>query len=247
MNRRIVTLSARSVFFATFAFFGVNFSSFYPRSLAAANGSPRLFILNPADLVEIKKRIDNNDSALLPALNKLKRDADRALTSLPLSVTRKELPPPSGDKHDYMSIAPYWWPNPNTPTGLPYIRRDGEVNPERDQTSDRRHLHNTVQSVKTLALAYFYTGRDNYAAHAAKLLRVWFVDDATKMNPHLLYAQAIPGRNQGRAEGIIETHNLPELVDAVGFLVGSPSWNQTDQTSQQDWFNAYLTWLIESP
>ena len=70
-------------------------------------------------------------------------------------MTHKELAPPSGDKHDYMSIAPYWWPNPKTKNGLPYVRRDGEINAERDQTSDRKRLDNLVQSVKSLALAYF--------------------------------------------------------------------------------------------
>jgi hypothetical protein len=157
------------------------------------------------------------------------------------------LAPPSGDKHDYMSIAPYWWPNPKTSNGLPYIRRDGEVNPERDQTSDRKRLDNLVQSVKILALAYFYTDRDDYAAPAAQLLRAWFLDGATKMNPHLRYAQAVPGRNQGRGAGIIETHNFPELIDAVGLLEGSKSWTRSDHKSLQDWFNAYLNWLLVSP
>jgi hypothetical protein len=145
-----------------------------------------------------------------------------------------------------MSLAPYWWPNPNTPNHLPYVRRDGEVNPERDATSDRKHLDGLVQSVKTLGLGYFFTGREEYAAHAAKLLRVWFLDDETKMNPHLRYAQAVPGRNVGRGAGIIETHNLPELIDAVGLLNSSKSWTPIDHKRLQDWFGAYLIWLIDS-
>ena len=194
-----------------------------------------------------KKRIQNNDASLATALKRLRRDADRALESESFSVTRKELSPPSGDKHDYMSIAPYWWPNPKTSNGLPYIRRDGEVNPERDQTSDRRRLDNLVQSIKALALAYYYTGHDEYGVHGARLLRTWFLDGATKMNPHLRYAQAVPGRNQGRGAGIIETHNFAELIDAVGLLEGSKPWTRSDQTSLQDWFTAYLNWLLESP
>ena len=227
---------------AVFTFCSIAFASF---SFAAAE-PPRLFILNLADLNETKKRLGANDAALLPALSRLKRDADRALGAGPFAVTHKELMPPSGDKHDYMSLAPYWWPNPNTATGLPYLRRDGEVNPERDQTSDRQRLDNLVQSIKTLALGYFFTGREDYAAHAAKLLRTWFIDDATKMNPHLRYAQAVPGRNQGRGAGIIETHNLPELLDGVGLLNGSSQWLQAEQKTLQEWFGKYLTWLLES-
>ena len=216
-------------------------------SSAGSQPPPRVFLLQPDDLVETRRRLQANDASLLPVLNKLKRDADDALNGGTFSVVHKELAPPSGDKHDYMSIAPYWWPNPNTPNGLPYVRRDGEVNPERDQTSDRRRLDNLVKGVKTLALGYFFTGRDDYAAHAARLLRAWFLDDTTRMNPHLRYAQAVPGRNLGRAVGIIETHNLPELVDAAGLLGLSKSWRSEDQRGLQKWFDAYLAWLRESP
>lgn len=219
------------------------------RAGASAIGQPppRVFVLQPDDLVETRRRLQENDTSLLAGLSKLKRDADHALAAGIFSVAHKELAPPSGDKHDYLSLAPYWWPNPNTPNGLPYLRRDGVINPERDRTSDRRRLDNFVQGVKTLALGYFFTGGENYAAHAVKLLRVWFLDDATKMNPHLRYAQAVPGLNVGRGAGIIETHNLPELIDAVGLLAGSKSWHPQDQRGLEKWFDAYLAWLRESP
>jgi hypothetical protein len=215
-------------------------------STAADDFKPRVFILHPDELLRARERIRDDDPALLPAFSRLKGDADRALGGGTYSVVHKKLAPPSSDKHDYMSIAPYWWPNPNTPNGLPYVRRDGEVNRERDATSDRKHLDSLVQSVKTLGLGYFFTGREEYAGYAAKLLRVWFLDDETKMNPHLRYAQAVPGRNVGRGAGIIETHNLPELIDAVGLLNSSKSWTPIDHKRLQDWFGAYLIWLTDS-
>ena len=174
-----------------FLFFAVIVGIALASSAAVAQPPPRVFVLQPGDLVETRKRLHANDASPLPALNKLKRDADDALNGGTFSVVHKELAPPSGDKHDYMSIAPYWWPNPNTPNGLPYVRRDGEVNLERDQTSDRRRLDDLVRGVTTLALGYFFTGREDYAAHAARLMRAWFLDDATRMNPHLRYAQAV--------------------------------------------------------
>jgi hypothetical protein len=213
---------------------------------AASDEPPRLFLLDPKQLVEVKARITSGDTALFPAFNKLVSEANRALKSQTPSVTQKKLIPPSGDRHDYMSIAPYWWPNPDTVNGLPYVRHDGEVNPERDQTSDRKRLDKMVQAVKTLSLGYFLTGHEEYAAQATKLLRAWFWDPATRMNPNLRYAQAIPGRTSGRGAGIIETHNLPELIDAVGMLKGSKSWDQSRQEALQDWFNAYFIWLLES-
>ena len=145
-----------------------------------------------------------------------------------------------------MSISPYWWPNPNRSSGLPYVRRDGEINPERDQTSDRKRLDGMVQTTKTLSLGYFFTGREEYAAQAKKILLAWFSDPATKTNPNLRYAQAIPGRSSGRGAGIIETHNLPELLDAVAMLNRSKNWDPSNRRALQDSFQAYLVWLLES-
>ena len=196
--------------------------------------------------MKAKNRIQSNNPTVLPAFNKLIRESDLALTSGTFSVVEKELTPPSGDKHDYMSIAPYWWPNPNRSSGLPYVRRDGQINPERDQTSDRKRLEGMVQTTKTLSLGYFFTGREEYAAHARKILLAWFSDPATKMNPNLTYAQAIPGRSSGRGAGIIETHNLPELLDPVAMLNRSKNWDPSNRRALQNWFQAYLVWLLES-
>jgi len=212
----------------------------------AMDSTPRVFIIDGAALTIAKQRTQHKDGILKPALAKLVRDADRALTIEPFSVTRKKIAPPSGDRHDYMSLAPYWWPDPNTPNGLPYVRRDGKINPERYSIADRQNLENTVASVKTLALAYYFTANEDYAKNAATRLRVWFLDPLTRMNPNLKYAQGIPGRSDGRPAGIIETHNLPELIDAVALLAGSAAWNEAHQRQLQGWFASYLTWLIES-
>lgn len=224
------------------------FSSLAAISTRASYASEpqRLILLEEHALAQAKQRLQTGDASLASALNKLKRDADRTLAGGPFSIAEKEVTPPSGDKHDYLSIAPYWWPNPNTSNGLPYIRRDGQVNPERDQTSDRRRLDQMIQAVKTLGLGYYLIGRDEYATHAVSLIHVWFLDPTTKMNPHLKYAQAVPGRNIGRAAGIIETHNLPELIDSVALLSAAKSWTRIDQQQLREWFITYLNWLTES-
>jgi hypothetical protein len=212
----------------------------------AADSTARVFIIDGAALTIAKQRTQQNDGSLKPALAKLTREADRALTIEPLSVTRKKITPPSGDRHDYMSLAPYWWPDPNTPNGLPYVRRDGKINPERNSIADRQNLENAVSLVRTLALAYYFTANEDNAKNVATRLQVWFLDPLTRMNPNLKYAQGVPGRSDGRAAGIIETHNLPELIDAVALLAGSAAWSQAHQRQLQSWFASYLTWLSES-
>jgi hypothetical protein len=185
-------------------------------------------------------------SATSPALNALVEAADKTLTAGPFSVMDKKLTPPSGDKHDYMSVGPYWWPDPSKPGGLPYIRRDGEVNPEHDDDrTDRVSMGRMFSSSLTLALAYRETKDARYANHAARLIRTWFLDPATRMNPNLNFAQAIRGRVDGRGIGIIDTRAIAELLDAIAWL--KPAWSVDDERNMQRWGADYLRWLADSP
>jgi alginate lyase len=145
-----------------------------------------------------------------------------------------------------MSQAPYFWPDPNSPTGLPYIRRDGERNPEINKISDHQSMDKMVSAVETLALEYFFEGGEAFAAKASLLLRAWFVDPATRMNPNLEYAQGIPGINTGRGIGLIETRGFTRVVDAVGLLGGSKAWSESDQRHLHRWFDDFLRWMLES-
>src|SRR5688572_24982575 len=180
------------------------------------------------------------------AVKKIDNDARKALTTKVGSIVTKEATPPSGDKHDYMSQAPYFWRNPNTATGLPYVRRDGERNPEIKKYPDHDLLNAMIETVERLSLGYSVTSKNEYAARAAEILRMWFLDPGTRMNPNLEFAQAIPGINTGRGIGIIETRGLTRVVDSVGLLAGSESWTRSDQAGIEEWFAKYLTWLRES-
>src|SRR5215203_1428303 len=152
--------------------------------------APRVFLLDAEKLAEAKRKILAGDKNYNQALEKLKTSADKALKAENYAVVNKQGTPPSGDKHDYMSQAPYFWANPKTPNGLPYIRRDGERNPEIKKYPDHENLDKMVDAVQTLALAFYFTGDEAYAAKAAQQLRVWFVEPTTKMNPNMQFAQA---------------------------------------------------------
>jgi hypothetical protein len=212
----------------------------------APDDAPRVFLRDGAHLAAARQRVRDGEAAVAEAVNELVALADRALAAGPFSVVDKDVIPPSGDKHDYMSQAPYWWPNPDTADGLPYVRRDGERNPEIHDLRNRADLGEMIDAVETLSLAWYVTGDERYANRAALLLRTWFLDDATRMNPHLRYGQAIPGINDGRGIGLIETRGLARVVDALGLLASPEVWTAADQRAIDAWFDAYLTWMRES-
>ena len=208
---------------------------------------PRVFCLNPVMLTKSKARLTKGDKSFQPALKRLRLEADEALKQGPFSVMYKKLTPPSGDKHDYMSRGSYWWPDPKKPDGLPYIRRDGQRNPETiTDNFDRLALGQMTDAVQTLTLAWYFTNHKPYAAHAAALLRTWFLAPSTKINPHLQFGQAIPGRTQGRDIGIIDTARLVRIVDAIGLLESSQAWTAKDGRQMRQWCAEYLKWLRTS-
>ena len=213
----------------------------------AAGVKQDYLLTRPGDLAAVKERLSACDETLKPALNALLKSADAAMKVAPPSVTQKSKPAPGGDIHDYASTAPYFWPDPDKPDGLPYIAHDGKVNPEsRTAASDLRRLERMARTVNTLAFAYYFTGREEYASHAARCLRVWFTDPATRMNPSLKYAQGVPGLSEGRSIGVIEGGELVTAGDAAGLLDGSASWTATDEAALKEWMKSYLQWLMES-
>ncbi len=213
---------------------------------ADASNLPRVFLLEGNVLAANREKARAGDRAQAAALARLEREAREALRDGAFSVVHKEPTPPSGDKHDYLSQAPYFWPNPKTTNGLPYIRRDGERNPEIGKISDHRELDRMADAVETLALAYYFTGEEADAGKAAELLRAWFFNPSTRMNPNLQYAQFVPGVNTGRGIGLIETRSLARVVDAVGLLAGSKAWTGEDQRSLQRWYGRFLDWMQTS-
>jgi hypothetical protein len=214
-----------------------------------SSDGPRVFAtMRPELLVKTRERVRAHDASLEPALQKLVRDAEKDFGAPLVAVTDKHtLMPPSGNKHDYFSLSPYWWPDSTKPDGLPYVRHDGVTNPESKRDLDQPRVAEMGEHVSTLALAYYLTGNEHYAARAAQQLRTWFLDSATKMTPHLRYAQLVRGNPNERGSGIIDTRWFIETVDAVGLLKGSKSWTDADQRGMQSWMSQYLGWLLTSP
>jgi hypothetical protein len=211
------------------------------KSSAQQEAAPHTLLIDGTFLLQLRQQ---GDAAVL---REVRREADHALKNEPVSVMDKSQTPPSGDKHDYMSLAPYFWPNPDTKNHLPYVRHDGLHNPEASAVKDHEHLFQMSADTHALALAYFFTRDEIYAKRASLLLHVWFLNSATRMNPHLKYAQAILGVNEGRGIGILDARGFADVVDALAMLQGSPNWTAADETGIHDWFEAYFLWLTTNP
>lgn len=206
---------------------------------------PVLYTFNQSQLQQAK--LEFQASKHKAAIPKLLKEADKALNNKQIySVATKKQLPPSGNKHDYMSLAPYWFPDSTKQAGLSYIRRDGVRNPETAEYADGKQLNRMCNSVQTLALAYYFTENKAYADKAQQLLQAWFVDSALRMNPNMQYAQAIKGRNDGKASGIIETRAFIEMLDAVDLLAQNKAFDAVLYSQLQAWFGVYLAWLDSS-
>ena len=167
--------------------------------------------------------------------------AERYINEPPITVTAHPAPRGAGGVHEYFSEGDYWWPDPKNPDG-PYIRRDGETNPD-NFNSHREAMRRFCDIVSALTAAYKITGEEKFAAQAIRHLKAWCVDDATKMFPHLMYAQAIEGRFTGRGTGIIDTIHLIEVARAVEVLAGSKSFKEDEEAAIKRWFAEYLQWI----
>jgi hypothetical protein len=207
---------------------------------------PVVYLLNADRLVQIKQKVKQQNATAMALVRSLQSNADKLLDMKPASVMDKAFTPVSGNKHDYMSQAPYFWYDSSKPNGLPYMRKDGVRNPEINKITDHDYLANLGNAAQTLSLAWYLTGNEKYAAKATTLIRCWFLDEETRMNPNLEYGQAIPGINTGRGIGIIETIPLTSVAEAAGLLNGAPSWTAADNKNLQQWYSQYLNWLLTS-
>ncbi|MEJ8569418.1 alginate lyase family protein [Elongatibacter sediminis] len=185
---------------------------------------------------------------------RLAEEAEAAMLRGPYSVLDKSGCAPSGDRHDYWSPSPYWWPDPDSKSGLPYVRRDGRRVPgsrlydDLCGEFDRTRLQRTFDDVTILALAWEHFGEERYADHAARSIRSWFLDPRSAMNPSLEYAQVRRGhnRNKGFSSGVIEMKDLYYFLDAVRVIVRSGAVSKQEHAQFRKWLGQYLKWLTTS-
>jgi len=171
--------------------------------------------------------------------------ADAAMKMEPVSITAFRAKLSEGETNDFYSNGDYWWPNPDTTNGLPYVQRDGQTNPN-NFVAHRQVVRQLGDAIAALGAAYKITGDDKYVSKAAALLKVFFLDAQTRMNPSLQYAQAIPGVSPGRGTGIIDTLHLIEIPKAIEAMEKSAAFPPAVLAGLKKWFADYVAWMRTS-
>ncbi|MEL6852432.1 MAG: alginate lyase family protein, partial [Bacteroidota bacterium] len=207
---------------------------FWPSSLMLLG----LLACQPAAEPETKSKALFSQAAILA-------EADRYLSQEPVPLTDTLCARSEGGPQDFYSEGDYWWPDPEHPDG-PYIRKDGLSNPG-NFVAHRRAMRNLSRWVASLTAAYLAIEEDKYAAHALKHLRAWFLNPDTRMNPHLLYGQAIKGRVSGRGIGIIDSIHLIEVARSIQRLQEKGYLKEEEWQGLRDWFVQYTDWLTTHP
>ena len=213
-------------------------------SVYAQKKGEKIYITDFEELKFEKKRILSEDKEVLKDYKVLIDKAEKLLDAEVFSVVNKTGLPPSKNKHDYMSIAPYYWPNPKTSNGLPYIRKDGQVNPEtRTNFADFTEKENFITAIKTLTKAYFFSDDEKYAQKNLEFIRAWFIDDATKMNPNVNFGQSVPGLHDGRCFGIIEFADIVEVIKFLEVAKHKGILDEKTDKAMLNWFFEFSYWL----
>ena len=167
------------------------------------------------------------------------------LDSLPVTVTSAFCERSAGGLHDFYSEGDYWWPDPENPDG-PYVQKDGQTNPA-NFVAHRLAMIRLSQIVGMQTSAYLLTGDKKFAEATQKHLEAWFINPETRMNPNLLYVQAIKGRFTGRGIGIIDAVHLIEVARSVEILEQNKVMPAPTVLAVKSWFGELVNWLTTHP
>lgn len=216
-----------------------------PQTFPALPAEQKLYTLSLDGLAASRELYKLGDAYTTKLVSRLVKSAQKAAAQPLHTVMDKTQTPPSGDKHDYMSLAIYWWPDPDSPNGQPYIRKDGKVNPETKQVSDKDYFNTMLDTTNKLALAYYFTADETYARQAADQLRAWFISPQTRMNPNLNFAQIIKGKDSD-GTGLIDLRYVPQILDYQALIAPAKVLTTDETKTLHDWFADYADWLIHS-
>lgn len=212
--------------------------------LIFADQQPKFNLFSSEELALVRSYVNQGPSDWQKSVKRLRRAADAAMTHRTFSITYYPAQLQEASPNDYYSESIYWWPDPTDPQA-PYIRKDGQRNPN-CFTAHKEELVRFCNTTLLLAAAAYLFNTEKYAVKARSLIQTWFIDPATRMNPHARFAQVIPHTQTIRGVGILDTRHLILVIESVAFLQSAGYWDTKLNAGLQEWFRDYLTWLLSS-
>lgn len=227
---------------ATFSFVLSNCSA--KKSSAIYQKKNGLVFYNEAHLKLVKAKIKSKDPYFLKNYEAIIKSGNKALNYVADPVNNKTLMPASNDKHDYLTYAPYRWPDTTKADGLPWIAKDGIINPvSRDLSTDNTRKTDFFNAINNLAFSYYFSDEPKYAQRAIDLIKVWYLNPATKVNPNMNFGQAVPGSSNGSKAGIQEWKPQSSVLNALQLFDKAGVLPRDVKIGMNDWLTKYLTWL----
>ncbi len=168
------------------------------------------------------------------ALSSVKHFIDEVLIMPDLFVTDKNFTAPSGDTHDYYSVAPHY-----SSAGLKY---DSYTNDEDrvKKCSDAEAFRNFAWRVYAYSVGGVILRQPQLSQKAVNLIKSWFVDSKTKMNPNVRYAQIIPRSDKINEVGVIELRQLINVVSAAKVLLICGALEGSELQMIKNWIQLFL-------
>ena len=201
-----------------------------PINAPPGSNAARVFtVLDDRKIAALKASLEKKEVTYIAYYQDVLKTADKQLTGKLTSVVTKTQTPSSGDKHDYLSLAPYWWPNPAKTDGLPWIRKDGQVNPlTRGENVDQPAKDAMFKRSEALATACYFSDDRKYAQRAVEVPRVCFGSLLGK-----------PVENNGNE------HNLEHRFRTFyGFLLTTGGYPTLARNVPSKWFKSLINRLL---
>ena len=166
--------------------------------------------------------------------SRLKAFLEVQLAGPDLFVTDKTVPSPTGNVHDYYSIAPHY-----SAAGLKY---DGYTDDQERvrKSRDADAFRNFAWRFYACAVGGALLEQPEYSQKAAKLLKAWFVDTDTRMNPSIRHAQVIPGSDEINEIGVVEFRQLVNVASAVRLLQSQGALEEGLFEAVREWIQQFL-------
>ncbi len=222
------------------------------KRVAANNKSPKMAMSTVGTLIYhnqkhielVKKKIKDKDANFLRHYNELLKAGNAALDYVLDPVTNKTQVPPSKDMHDYLTYAPYRWPDPSKPDGLPWKAIDGIINPvSRGVDTDFNRKTAFFDAIEKLTWAFYFSDDKRYAEKAIQLIHGWYLDPSTRVNPNMNFGQGVPGIADGRPAGLHEWKPQAEIINALQIFESAGVLPKQVKVGMHGWLSQYLDWI----